>query len=86
MSDEQEKSFIGKCSTLLIRSLFHWKIFEGRFTHFQLEYFDDFWTFGILAYVLVNKISFLEQSGHFKFWGLLLAYYWLLAIVNALRF
>ena len=37
-------------------------------------------------YDLVNKISFLEQSEHFHFWCLLLAYYRLLAIVNALRF
>ena len=35
-------------------------IFEGWFTPFQLEYFDNFCTFGILVYDLVNKISFLE--------------------------
>ena len=47
-------------------------IFEGWFTPFQLEYFDNFCTFGILVYGLVNKISFLEQSGLFHFWRLLL--------------
>ena len=61
-------------------------IFEGQFTNFQLEYFDDFCTFGILVYALVNKISFLEQSEHFDFWRLLLAHYCLLAIVDALWF
>ena len=35
-------------------------IFKGWFTPFQLEYFDNFCTFGILVYGLVNKISFLD--------------------------
>ena len=38
-----------------------------------MEYFDDFCSFGILGYGLVNKILFLEQSEHFDFWHLLLA-------------
>ena len=49
-------------------------IFEGWFTPFQLESFDNFCTFGILVYGLVNKISFLEQSGLLHFWRLLLPY------------
>ena len=42
-------------------------IFEGQFTYLQLEYFDDFYTFGILVNGLVNKILFLEQFEHFHF-------------------
>ena len=47
-----------------------------------MEYFGDSCTFGILVYDLVNKTSFMEQSEHFHFWCLLLAYFCILAIVN----
>ena len=49
-------------------------IFEDWFTNFHLESVDDACTLGILVHGLVNKISFLEQSDHFNFRRLLLAY------------
>ena len=41
--------------------------FESQLTYFWLEYFDNFYIFGILAYNIYNKILNLEQSAHFYF-------------------
>ena len=41
--------------------------FGNYYTHFQLEFFDGFYIFGILAYNIHNKILNLEQSAHFYF-------------------
>ena len=41
--------------------------FGNYHTHFQLEFFDGFYIFGILAYNIHNKILNLEQSAHFYF-------------------
>ena len=41
--------------------------FGSHLTYFLLEYFDNFYMFGILAYNIYNKILNLEQSAHFCF-------------------
>ena len=41
--------------------------FENYYTHLQLEFFDGFYIFGILAYNISNKILNLKQSAHFYF-------------------
>ena len=41
--------------------------FGSQCTHFQLEFFDDFYIFGILTYHIYNKILILKQSDQFCF-------------------
>ena len=41
--------------------------FKSQLTYFQLEYFDDFYIFGILTYNIYNKILILEWFDQFYF-------------------